>query len=132
MLSLGLGFCRSPMIYPRCHYEDADNYFYDTDSVCITSVIRLPYLYFAAGSADVTWNVAAVAMWSGIELNVAIICACLLVMKPLLTWTFRGLCVMGGGMGATGLDQEGYDSSRAIQLSSSHGTSRAATPQALA
>jgi len=61
--------------------------------VCVMSIIRFYYLYFGAESGDVTWIVAGVAMWSAIELNVAIVCACLLVMKPLLVRWFPCLVV---------------------------------------
>jgi len=39
----------------------------------------------------VTRNVAGVAMWSVVELNIAIICACLLVLKPLVSRYLPGL-----------------------------------------
>jgi len=46
---------------------------------------------------DVTWDVAALAMWSAIELNVAIVCACLMVMKPMISRLFPGLFSRGLG-----------------------------------
>ncbi|KAH7304554.1 hypothetical protein B0I35DRAFT_330539, partial [Stachybotrys elegans] len=54
-------------------------------SVCIISVIRLHSLYVTSVSTDPTWDNAGVAIWSCIELNVAIICACLTTLRPLIT-----------------------------------------------
>ena len=53
--------------------------------------MRFYYLYFGAESEDVTWILAGVSMWSAIELNVAIVCSCLLVMKPLIVRWFPDL-----------------------------------------
>ena len=36
------------------------------------------------GSADFTWNFVTVAHWTSVEVNAAVVCACLLVTKPLL------------------------------------------------
>ena len=62
-------------------------------SVCFISLIRLCYLYFGVQATDITQDVAGVSMWSAIELNVAIVCACLMVMKPLVARLFPRLCL---------------------------------------
>ena len=67
------------------------------NSVCLVSIVRFYYLWFGAKSTDVTWDVAAVAMWSAIELNVAIVCSCLMVMKPLVSRFFPGLFTQDSG-----------------------------------
>jgi len=52
---------------------------------CITSGLRVRSVVVIAQSEDVTWDNAPAAIWSSIEVNVAIICACLATLKPLLT-----------------------------------------------
>lgn len=52
---------------------------------CITSGLRVRSVVVIAQSEDVTWDNAPAAIWSAIEVNVAIICACLATLKPLLT-----------------------------------------------
>ncbi|KAK3990483.1 hypothetical protein QBC44DRAFT_64269 [Cladorrhinum sp. PSN332] len=59
--------------------------------VCIVSVVRLPFLITAAKSKDPTRDNSSVAKWSSIELNTAIICACLTTLKPLLLRIFPSL-----------------------------------------
>ena len=60
-------------------------------SVCVVSVVRLPFLISAAKSKDPTGDNPSVAKWSTIELNTAIICACLTTLKPLLMHIFPSL-----------------------------------------
>jgi hypothetical protein len=60
-------------------------------SGCIISLVRLYYLYYGAQANDVTRDLAGVSMWSVIELNVAIVCASLMVMKPLVARFFPAL-----------------------------------------
>lgn len=54
-------------------------------SVCVTSFLRFRYIYVLAISEDITWDNVDSATWSSIEINVAIICACLPTLKPLIT-----------------------------------------------
>lgn len=49
------------------------------------SLIRLYYLLYGFRSNDVTWRLGGLALWSAVELNVAIACACLMLIKPLLS-----------------------------------------------
>lgn len=52
--------------------------------VCIMSILRLHSLYVIANSTDVTWDNVGAATWSAVELNTAIVCACLPTLKPLI------------------------------------------------
>ncbi|KAK4163709.1 hypothetical protein QBC43DRAFT_319091 [Cladorrhinum sp. PSN259] len=60
--------------------------------VCVVSVVRLPFLISAAKSKDPTGDNPSIAKWSIIELNTAIVCACLTTLKPLLLHIFPSLC----------------------------------------
>lgn len=53
-------------------------------SVCIVSIIRLPTLRAASMAADPTWNNVSAALWTLTELNVAILCSSLPVLRPLV------------------------------------------------
>ncbi|KAL9111934.1 MAG: hypothetical protein Q9227_003784 [Pyrenula ochraceoflavens] len=59
--------------------------------VCITSILRLKSLYTASVSTDLTWDNVGAAAWSSVELNVAIICASLPMLKPLIVRMFPKL-----------------------------------------
>ncbi|KFY07466.1 hypothetical protein V492_07128 [Pseudogymnoascus sp. VKM F-4246] len=52
--------------------------------VCITSVIRLKSLYEISVSPDTALDGVNAAIWSGIEINVALACASLPAIKPLI------------------------------------------------
>ncbi|KAK3381148.1 hypothetical protein B0H63DRAFT_523883 [Podospora didyma] len=58
--------------------------------VCITSMIRIHFLRFTLTSSDPTWDGIHVTIWSGLEINVAIIAAGLLTLKPLVDKLFPG------------------------------------------
>jgi ABC-type Mn2+/Zn2+ transport system permease subunit len=60
-------------------------------SIAIVSTVRLViFLHIPAATAqDVTHNFREVVIWSVVELNVAVICACLPSLKPLVS--FAGL-----------------------------------------
>jgi hypothetical protein len=60
-------------------------------SGCITSILRLHSVYKVSKSKDVTWDNVGAATWSSIELNVGIICACLVTLKPVLGAVFPRL-----------------------------------------
>ena len=51
-------------------------------SVCIASIARLPSLT-QDFTLDQTWTGYAPAQWSSVEVNLAIVCACLPIMRPL-------------------------------------------------
>jgi len=52
--------------------------------VVVASIIRLTIIQKLPGETDTTWVEAAVCVWSGIEINVGIMCNCLIVLKPML------------------------------------------------
>ncbi|KAM5376381.1 hypothetical protein ACJZ2D_005435 [Fusarium nematophilum] len=51
---------------------------------CLISILRLYSLEVAADSTDPNWNYVDAAMWSVAECNVAVFCACLPTLRPLL------------------------------------------------
>ncbi|KAL1894034.1 hypothetical protein Sste5346_006176 [Sporothrix stenoceras] len=53
--------------------------------VCITSIIRLRSLLSISVSPDTTFAGVDIAMWSNIEINVAIICASVPALKPFVS-----------------------------------------------
>ena len=77
-------------------------------SVCITSILRLKSLYTASVSKDLTWDNVGAASWSAVELNVAIICACLPMLKPLLVRMFPHLLGSTGRQNSSGARAYGY------------------------
>ncbi|KAL2830779.1 hypothetical protein BDW59DRAFT_14043 [Aspergillus cavernicola] len=56
--------------------------------VVITSVLRLSGLRTVAKSTDTSWSNVAAAYWTAAECNVAIICACLPFLRPLISRIF--------------------------------------------
>lgn len=57
-------------------------------STCIVSIVRLQSLPAAAAAVDSTWDNTEAALWSIIELTVAIIAACLPTLGPLVSRFF--------------------------------------------
>ncbi|KKO99683.1 hypothetical protein THAR02_08213 [Trichoderma harzianum] len=54
--------------------------------VTIVSIVRLHYLLQGnLASPDITWNFVDIALWSVLEGNVAIFCACLPFLRPVLS-----------------------------------------------
>ncbi|KAF4625948.1 hypothetical protein G7Y89_g12214 [Cudoniella acicularis] len=56
--------------------------------VCTISIGRLYLLYVATSSTDPTWDNIGIAVWSCIEPNAAITCACLTTLQPLVAHYF--------------------------------------------
>lgn len=56
--------------------------------VCVTSILRLHSLYVLSHDTDVTWDVVGAAVWSCVEFNTAIVCACIPTLKPILHRVF--------------------------------------------
>lgn len=55
------------------------------DSACITSMIRLKHMiYYNLNALDGTWTSVDVVIWSIIEVYSAMVCACLVAIRPLL------------------------------------------------
>lgn len=59
--------------------------------VCVVSFLRLNSLYLGSKTTDPTWDFVGVAIWTSVELNTAIICACLPTLKPLASRLFPPL-----------------------------------------
>ena len=53
------------------------------NSVCLVSLIRIVTIT-RMDFEDVTWKFAVLAYWGAVEVNLAIICACLTTLKPLV------------------------------------------------
>ncbi|OBT44509.1 hypothetical protein VE00_04892 [Pseudogymnoascus sp. WSF 3629] len=58
---------------------------------CITSMIRLKYLVAYGTSVDVTYGAVDVILWSVLEDYVAVICASLMCLRPLIVRCFPSL-----------------------------------------
>ena len=54
-------------------------------SVCLVSILRLQSLVAISNSADPSYDNPPAATWSSVESNVGIICACLPLLRPLIT-----------------------------------------------
>ncbi|KAH7067024.1 hypothetical protein BKA63DRAFT_425415 [Paraphoma chrysanthemicola] len=65
--------------------------------ICIVSILRLHSLYLASITKDPTYENVGVANWSCIELNTAILCACLPTLRPLIVRLFPSLLPSGHG-----------------------------------
>lgn len=74
-------------------------------SVCIAGVIRLYVLTKMFQSADLTWNMSQAFIWSSVEPNIGIVCACLPTLRPLIR---QCLPRWFGGSGITPSSQPGY------------------------
>ncbi|KAE8384489.1 hypothetical protein BDV23DRAFT_177019 [Aspergillus alliaceus] len=59
--------------------------------VCITSILRITTLDIATSHLDITWNSIGSSMWTIIESNIGIICACLPALHRPLVFTFPRL-----------------------------------------
>jgi hypothetical protein len=62
-------------------------------SVCIISIARCIDLAKAATTPDpdLTWRAVSTANWTMVEINAAVVCACLTTLKPLLGRVFPRL-----------------------------------------
>lgn len=71
---------------------------------CIISIVRLSTLDAAATSADTTWDNTGAALWSYLELTVAIMAACLPTLRPFVNRFFPKLMASSSrnGGGANG------------------------------
>lgn len=56
----------------------------DRTSVTVVSALRLHSLVFFANSINPTWDEWPVALWSTIEINVGLMCACLPTLRLIL------------------------------------------------
>ncbi|KIV81131.1 hypothetical protein PV11_08576 [Exophiala sideris] len=58
---------------------------------CVTSMLRLQKLYVLTKSRDPTYDLLEAILWSSIEVNTGIVCACLPTLKPVVNWIFPKL-----------------------------------------
>lgn len=54
-----------------------------TTSVCVISVVRV-YSLFSIDNANPTWTLVGIANWSSVEFAIAVMCASLPTLRPLL------------------------------------------------
>ncbi|KAJ5523030.1 hypothetical protein N7513_012574 [Penicillium frequentans] len=52
--------------------------------VCAISIVRLNYITFLKNNIDLTWTISSVYVWSTLEPCIAIICACLPALQPVI------------------------------------------------
>ncbi|POS86267.1 hypothetical protein EPUL_001221, partial [Erysiphe pulchra] len=57
---------------------------------CITSIVRLKYLSTFENSTDLTWENTDILVWSILEIEVTVICACLPTLRPLFVEIIPG------------------------------------------
>ncbi len=79
-------------------------------SVIIVGVIRIPVIVRVNSSLDSSWDSVEVSIWSAIELNTAIICACAMTLKPLINRVFPRLLTDGYNPQGSKDDVTGGDS----------------------
>jgi hypothetical protein len=93
-------------------------------SVCVISLVRAVLIKSIVGSTDFSWDFVMVAHWTSVEVNAAVVCACLLVTKPLLSvlWSkLRPVSWLRAGRMSLGSEQPtiGSESVTGIRLPSS-------------
>lgn len=66
------------------------------NSVCIISFLRLYSLHIASVTTDPTWDNIGIAIWSNVEVNIAIICPSLTTLRPLLSHLFPHILSTAG------------------------------------
>ncbi|KAK8038668.1 hypothetical protein PG993_007079 [Apiospora rasikravindrae] len=77
-------------------------------SVTVVSIIRLRLLiHLDLESPDITYNFVTSWIWSVIEVNIGIVCACLPSLKPLLSLAVKWTTVMSGEAGSDQRPAEG-------------------------
>ncbi|KAF2729161.1 hypothetical protein EJ04DRAFT_502843 [Polyplosphaeria fusca] len=88
--------------------------------VCIISIVRLHSLFIISKSLDPTYDNSPAATFSVIEVNVALICACLPTLRPLLSEWIPGLQMSSRGTaGASAQQSYGRKKSSGLGFSGS-------------
>ncbi|KFY40365.1 hypothetical protein V494_03533 [Pseudogymnoascus sp. VKM F-4513 (FW-928)] len=59
--------------------------------VMVICVVRITYIMSLANNPDVTYSQARAAVWSCVELNIGIVCASVIVLKPFMRHHFPGV-----------------------------------------
>lgn len=80
----------------------------DVFSTCVISVLRLEAVYALTTSADQSYNNGETALWSSLEVNVAIVCSCLPTLRALAMRFFPKVFLS---------HQHEYGSTSAVELS---------------
>lgn len=68
-----------------------------THSICLVSILRAVWINALFETSDFTWDYVSIVNWTSVEVNTSIVCACLLVMKPLIMKLWRKLRPNHGG-----------------------------------
>ena len=63
----------------------------NSQSVCVTSLLRLLALIFAPAQYYPSWAGQPIAVWSAIEANLALICSCLPTLRPFAAKVWRSV-----------------------------------------
>lgn len=66
---------------------------------CITSLIRFKYIVSFGNSVDESWDNTTPMIWSTLEIYTAMICACIMSIKPLITKFLPGIFSQGTSNG---------------------------------
>ena len=60
------------------------------------AILRAVWLKQLYDSQDPTWDFATIAHWNSVEINIAIVCACLMTLKPFIAKIFPNLFLSVG------------------------------------
>jgi fucose permease len=106
--------------------------------VTIVDVIRIYYLQQAVDNqvvahqqlgtgTDFAWNASTALMWSAVEVNVGIICACIPTLKPLIKRILPSM-ITDRNFSGTATDKSGSFSSQAQDFGQTHRANSVAAP----
>ncbi|KAJ5823777.1 hypothetical protein N7447_006117, partial [Penicillium robsamsonii] len=77
--------------------------------VCVASIVRIYFLSEFMKTADVTWLMGPVFIWSTIEPSVAVVCACMPHLAPLARLAHRSILSSLHSQRATGISSKGME-----------------------
>lgn len=69
---------------------------------CIVSLLRLQSLYAVSVSEDISWDNPMAALWSNLEVNIGILCACLPTLKTCIVRFFPRIFSSNRGTSSAG------------------------------
>lgn len=107
LLALGSGYASSPTlhwrIYSKLHFSILNKTSQlIAPSVVICSIARLPYVLELGKSPDITYTEAILGVWSIVEVNLGIICACAMRFKRLIATYLPRLSIFSSRSRGTG------------------------------
>jgi hypothetical protein len=70
------------------------------DSVIVISTVRIIYVYSMISDPDSTYNVAKACIFSTVELNGGVICACVALLKPFIQRYMPWILSLSSGSGS--------------------------------